>query len=64
MTAGNASQLSDGAAAVVVMEGKEAERRGLEPLGAFRGFTVAGWSRMKWASGRYLPCRDFWNAMV
>ena len=42
VTAGNASQLSDGAAAVVVMEGKEAERRGLEPLGAFRGFTVAG----------------------
>jgi acetyl-CoA C-acetyltransferase len=42
VTAGNASQLSDGAAAVVVMEGKEAERRGLEPLGAFRGFAVAG----------------------
>jgi len=42
ITAGNASQLSDGAAAVVVMEGKEAERRGLEPLGAFRGFAVAG----------------------
>ena len=42
ITAGNASQLSDGAAAVVVMEGKEAERRGLEPLGAFKGFAVAG----------------------
>jgi acetyl-CoA C-acetyltransferase len=42
VTAGNASQLSDGAAAVVVMEGKEAERRGLEPLGAFKGFAVAG----------------------
>jgi acetyl-CoA C-acetyltransferase len=42
ITAGNASQLSDGAAAVVVMEGKEAERRGLAPLGAFRGFAVAG----------------------
>jgi len=42
VTAGNASQLSDGAAAVVVMEAKEAERRGLTPLGAFRGFTVAG----------------------
>jgi acetyl-CoA C-acetyltransferase len=42
ITAGNASQLSDGAAAVVIMEAKEAERRGLEPLGAFRGWAVAG----------------------
>ncbi|AAK25424.1 acetyl-CoA C-acyltransferase [Caulobacter vibrioides] len=42
ITAGNASQLSDGAAAVVVMEAKEAEKRGLTPLGAFRGFAVAG----------------------
>jgi acetyl-CoA C-acetyltransferase len=42
ITAGNASQLSDGAAAVVLMEAKEAERRGLEPLGAFRGWAVAG----------------------
>jgi acetyl-CoA C-acetyltransferase len=42
ITAGNASQLSDGAAACLVMDGREAERRGLEPLGAFRGFAVAG----------------------
>ncbi len=42
ITAGNASQLSDGAAAMVLMEGKEAERRGLEPLGAYRGIAVAG----------------------
>ncbi|MFZ4122118.1 MAG: acetyl-CoA C-acyltransferase [Caulobacterales bacterium] len=42
ITAGNASQLSDGAAAVVVMEEKEAERRGLSPLGLFKGFAVAG----------------------
>ncbi len=42
VTAGNASQLSDGAAAVVVMEAKEAERRGLQPLGAFKGWAVAG----------------------
>ncbi len=42
VTAGNASQLSDGAAAVVVMEAKEAERRGLTPMGAFKGFAVAG----------------------
>ncbi len=42
ITAGNASQLSDGASACVVMERKEAEKRGLHPLGIFRGFTVAG----------------------
>ncbi len=42
VTAGNASQLSDGAAAVVMMEAAEAERRGLEPMGAFKGFAVAG----------------------
>ncbi|MFN0028022.1 MAG: acetyl-CoA C-acyltransferase [Acidimicrobiales bacterium] len=42
ITAGNASQLSDGAAAVVMMEAKEAERRGLTPMGAFRGWAVAG----------------------
>jgi acetyl-CoA C-acetyltransferase len=42
ITAGNASQLSDGASAAVLMEAKEAERRGLEPLGAFRGIAVAG----------------------
>ena len=42
VTAGNASQLSDGAAAVVLMEEKEAEKRGLKPLGVFKGFAVAG----------------------
>ena len=42
VTAGNASQLSDGSAAVVVMEAYEAERRGLEPLGYYRGMAVAG----------------------
>jgi acetyl-CoA C-acetyltransferase len=42
VTAGNASQLSDGAAAVVVMEAKEAERRGLEPLGRFVSWAAAG----------------------
>jgi acetyl-CoA C-acetyltransferase len=41
ITAGNASQLSDGAAACVVMEARLAERRGLRPLGIFRGYTVA-----------------------
>ena len=42
ITAGNASQLSDGAAAVVLMEAKEAEKRGLKPLGVYRGMAVAG----------------------
>ena len=42
ITAGNASQLSDGAAAVVVMDADAARERGLQPLGVFRGFAVAG----------------------
>ena len=42
VTAGNASQLSDGAAAVVLMEAGEAAKRNIAPLGAFRGFAVAG----------------------
>jgi acetyl-CoA C-acetyltransferase len=42
ITAGNASQLSDGASAAVVMEAKEAERRGLQPLGRYIGMAVAG----------------------
>ena len=42
ITAGNASQLSDGASAAVVMEAKEASRRGLKPLGIYRGMAVAG----------------------
>jgi len=42
VTAGNASQLSDGAAALTLMEASEAARRGLEPLGTYRGMAVAG----------------------
>jgi acetyl-CoA C-acetyltransferase len=42
ISAGNASQFSDGAGACVVMDAKLAEQRGLKPLGAFRGFAVAG----------------------
>lgn len=42
ITAGNASQLSDGASACVLMEAAEAERLGLQPLGAFRGLAIAG----------------------
>jgi len=42
ITAGNASQLSDGSAAVVIMEAKEAAKRGLTPMGIFKGWAVAG----------------------
>lgn len=42
ITAGNASQLSDGASVSVLMESKEAEKRGLSPLGIYRGMAVAG----------------------
>ncbi len=42
VTAGNASQLSDGASAAVLMEAKEAAKRNLKPLGIFKGFAVAG----------------------
>jgi acetyl-CoA C-acetyltransferase len=42
VTAGNASQLSDGASAAVLMDGKTAEKRGLQPLGIYRGMAVAG----------------------
>ena len=42
ITAGNASQLSDGAAAVVMMSDEEASRRDIEPMGAFKGWAVAG----------------------
>ena len=42
VTAGNASQFSDGASACVLMDSKHAEKRGIKPLGIFRGFAVAG----------------------
>lgn len=42
ITAGNASQLSDGASACVLMSGKRTEQKGLEPLGIYRGMAVAG----------------------
>lgn len=42
ITAGNASQLSDGASASVIMDSRLAEKRGLEPLGIYRGIAVAG----------------------
>ncbi len=42
ITAGNASQLSDGASACVIMDAKNAEKKGLNPLGIFRGLAVSG----------------------
>jgi len=42
ITAGNASQLSDGASACLMMSDRQAQKRGLKPLGVFRGFAVAG----------------------
>src|SRR5512139_1454890 len=42
ITAGNASQFSDGSSVCVLMDGKLAEKRGIQPLGIFRGFAVAG----------------------
>ena len=42
ISAGNSSQLSDGAAAVVLMEAKEAEKRGLQPLGLYKGLVATG----------------------
>jgi len=42
VTAGNASQFSDGASVAIVMNSKVAEQRGLTPLGIFRGFAIAG----------------------
>ncbi|HJV82898.1 acetyl-CoA C-acyltransferase [Noviherbaspirillum sp.] len=42
ITAGNASQFSDGSSACVVMDSRLAEKRGIQPLGIFRGFAVAG----------------------
>ncbi|MFT5166122.1 MAG: acetyl-CoA C-acetyltransferase [Saprospiraceae bacterium] len=42
ITAGNASQMSDGASACVLMDAKMAEQRGIEPLGIYRGIAVAG----------------------
>ncbi len=42
VTAGNASQLSDGASACILMEARIAERRGLQPLGIYRGMAVTG----------------------
>lgn len=58
ITAGNASQLSDGASACVIMEAREAERRGLEPLGIYRSIAVPAATPTKWA---LVPCSPYPN---
>ena len=57
ITAGNASQLSDGAAAVVLMSDEEADAAWLQPLGAFKGWAVAGCEPDEMGIGPVLPCR-------
>ena len=52
ITAGNASQLSDGASAAVIMSDAEAAKRGLKPLGIYKGLVVAGCEPTRWASAR------------
>ena len=61
ITAGNASQLSDGASAAVIMEAREAERRGLQPLGIYRGMVAAGCSPDEMGIGPSMRCRVLQN---
>ncbi len=58
ITAGNASQFSDGASACVVMDSKLAEQRGLEPLGIFAVSLLPAVSRTRWESVPCLPYPD------
>ena len=58
VTAGNASQLSDGAAACVVMDGALASSRGVEPLGIC-GYVRLAARRTRWASAPSTPCRNY-----
>ena len=61
VTAGNSSQRSDGAAAVVVMERERAETLGLRPLGRFVGYAVGGVAPRSWASARPWPSPRCWS---
>src|SRR5215471_19197185 len=58
ITAGNASQLSDGASACVIMDAKLAEQRGITPLGTFRALAVAGCEPDEAFASQVLYCRD------
>ena len=59
VTAGNASQFSDGASACVVMSAELAAKKNLKPLGIFRALRWPASSRTKWASARPWRCRAF-----
>lgn len=61
ITAGNSSQLSDGASACVLMERRLAERRGLEPLGIYRGMAVAGCAPEEMGIGPVYAIRKLLN---
>ena len=52
ITAGNASQLSDGASAAVIMSDAEAAKRGLKPLGIYRAWSSPAASPTRWVSAR------------
>ena len=54
ITAGNASQLSDGASACIVMSSKKAEKLGIEPLGIYRGMAVSGLEPDEMGVGRFM----------
>jgi acetyl-CoA acetyltransferase len=58
ITAGNASQLSDGASACVIMEAGLAASRGIEPLGRYLGMSVAGTEPDEMGIGPCSPCRS------
>ena len=64
VTAGNASQLSDGAAACVLMEAAEARRAGIAPLGVFRAWPSPAASPTRWASAPSMPCQNCWRGMA
>ena len=61
ITAGNASQLSDGSASVVLMEASEAEKRNLEPLGYYRGMTVSALAPEEMGIGPVYAVPDLLN---
>ena len=61
ITAGNASQLSDGASACVMMSGEEAARLSLKPLGIFRGYATAGCEADEMGIGPIYACRGCWS---
>lgn len=63
VTAGNASQLSDGASASVLMSAKEAAKQNLQPLGVFRGFTAIDCAPEERGLVRFLPFPAFLNDM-